>query len=328
MAYRAGAKLINMEFPNRHAGPKYFARAGKSSWIGVFTDPAGRPVGPFIDKPTRELGDITADVWNSVFSDMHKSGRGPVYMDCTRTSPEDLEYMWWGLKHEGQTAMLDFMVKEGIDLRRHKVEFTRYEPFLTGRGIEIDQKPETCVKGLYAAGDEVGNLRGALSGAAVFGWIAGQSAAERARAVPSFEKTEDHPLVAARLKFFSMLLERKEGATWQEGNLALQQIMDDYAGEARSETLLKAGLKYLRDLKQKAIATLKADDSHTLMRSLEVIDLMECGEVVFLAALERRETRASHVRTDFPFTNPLWQDRFITIKQENGKPKIEWRDRR
>jgi succinate dehydrogenase/fumarate reductase flavoprotein subunit len=249
-------------------------------------------------------------------------------MDCTRTSPEDLEYMWWGLKHEGQTAMLDFMVKEGIDLRRHKVEFTRYEPFLTGRGIEIDQKPETCVKGLYAAGDEVGNLRGALSGAAVFGWIAGQSAAERARAVPSFEKTEDHPLVAARLKFFSMLLERKEGATWQEANLALQQIMDDYAGEARSETLLKAGLKYLRDLKQKAIATLKADDSHTLMRSLEVIDLMECGEVVFLAALERRETRASHVRTDFPFTNPLWQDRFITIKQENGKPKIEWRDRR
>ena len=33
-AYRAGARLINMEFPNRHAGPKYLARCGKASWIG------------------------------------------------------------------------------------------------------------------------------------------------------------------------------------------------------------------------------------------------------------------------------------------------------
>src|SRR3990172_844337 len=105
MAYRAGAKLVNLEIPNTHAGPKYLARCGKATWIGVYKDPSGKPVGPFVTKPTRELGDITADVWNSVFPDYHKSGKGPVYIDCTEISQEDLDYMMWGLRHEGNTGM-------------------------------------------------------------------------------------------------------------------------------------------------------------------------------------------------------------------------------
>jgi uncharacterized protein with ATP-grasp and redox domains len=58
--------------------------------------------------------------------------------------------------------------------------------------------------------------------------------------------------------------------------------MNDYAGiTVRSETLLKAGLKYLRDLKSKVTITVMADNSHTLMRSLETLDLMDCGEIIF-----------------------------------------------
>ncbi len=109
----------------------------------------------------------------------------------------------------------------------------------------------------------------------------------------------------------------------------MQQIMNDYAGTSvRSETLLTAGLTYLRDLKRKAVASLKADNSHTLMRCLETIDLMECGEVIFLTALERKETRGQHVRSDYTFTNPLLQDKFITVRQDRGKFHIEWRERR
>ena len=110
--------------------------------------------------------------------------------------------------------------------------------------------------------------------------------------------------------------------------MALQQIMKDYAGvEVRSETLLSAGLKYLRDLKKKVHDTLTADDAHTLMRGLETIDLMACGEMIFLAALERKETRGMHRRSDFPFTNPLLQDKFLTIRQEEGEPQLEWREK-
>src|ERR1700758_4591701 len=42
-AYRAGAALVNVEIPNTHAGPKYFARCGKATWIGVLKDYDGKP---------------------------------------------------------------------------------------------------------------------------------------------------------------------------------------------------------------------------------------------------------------------------------------------
>ena len=330
MAWRAGAKLVNMEIPNRHAGPKYFARCGKATWIGVYRDPQGRPVGPFVDKPTKELGDITADVWNTVFTDKFKSGEGPVYIDCTTTAEKDIEYMLWGLVEEGNTAMLDYMAEEGIDVRKHQVEFRQYEPFLIGsRGIDIDTKGETSVKGLFAAGDEVGNFRADISGAAIFGWIAGRSAAERAHSVDVFRKAEKKAMVAERQRFYSEILERDSGPSWKEANLALQQIMADYAGvEVRSETLLKAGLKYLKDLQDKVAHSLMAENSHTMMRCLETMDLMDCGKLIFLAALERKETRGMHRRSDFPFTNPLLQDKFLTIWQEKGQAKTAWRDKR
>lgn len=328
MAYRAGAKLVNMEFPNMHAGPKYFARAGKATWIGVVTDPGGRPVGPFVEKPTKELGDITADVWNSLFADMHKSGRGPAYMDCRETAESDLEYMMWGMKEEGNTALIEYMEAANIDLRKNRVEFMQYTPHLIGRGVEIDLNGESSIKGLYAAGDPVGNFRADIAGAAVWGWIAGGNAAIRARKVRSVGNAEDSPLVAERTRQFSEILSRKNGATWQEANFALQQIMSDYAGmDVRSETLLKAGLKYLRDLRRNALDTLRADNAHTLMRAVETLDLIDCGEAIFITALERRETRGPHTRSDFPFSNPLLGNKFLTVRKENGGAITEWRDK-
>ena len=328
-AYRAGAKLVNMEFPNRHAGPKFIARCGKSSWIGIFKDPRGRPIGPFVTKPTRELGDITSDVWNSVFTDYHRSGRGPAYIDCSQTAKEDIEYMLWGMENEGLTAMLDYMKREGIDVRKHMVEFMQYEPHLIGRGIQIDLNGESSVPGLFAAGDPVGNFRADIAGAATFGWIAGGEAAKRAKEIAGFEKAEDIPSVVERTKLYTSFIKRENGPHWKEANIALQQIMKDYAGTlVRSETLLNAGLKYFNDLKQKTTDTMVASDSHELMRCMEVLDLMECGEMILLTALERRETRGLHIRSDFPFTNPLLADKWITIRKENGHAKVEWREKK
>ncbi|MBW1806062.1 MAG: FAD-binding protein [Deltaproteobacteria bacterium] len=328
-AYRAGAKLVNMEFPNRHAGPKFIARCGKSSWIGVYKDPHRKPLGPFVTKPTKELGDITSDVWNTVFTDMHRSGRGPAYIDCTETAEEDINYMLWGMENEGLTSLLNYMQEEGIDVRKHMVEFMQYEPHLIGRGVEIDLNGESSVPGLFAAGDPVGNFRADIAGAAVYGWIAGESAAKRAKGLDSFQNAEESPTVEERVALYSSFMERETGPDWKEANLALQQIMKDYAGvDVRSETLLKAGLKYFGDLKKKVLGTLCADNSHTLMRCTEVLDLMECGEAIFLTALERKETRGMHKRTDFPFTNPLLQEKWITIRKENGVPMVAWRDKK
>lgn len=329
-AYRAGAQLVNLEMPNRHAGPKLFARCGKATWIGVYKDPQGKALGPFVKQPTKDLGDITADVWNSVFSDRMKDGTGPSYIDCTQTAEEDMEYMLWGHTQEGNTSLLNYMEKEGIDPRKHMIEFMQYEPFLIGsRGIDINTNAETTLPGLYAAGDEVGNFRADISGAATYGWIAGGSAAERASKMAQLPEPKETAPIEEMRQMLSSFMERKEGASWKEANLTLQKLMDDYAGvEVRSETLLKAGLKYLSDLRRKSLETLKADDSHQLMRCCESLDLMQCGELIMHSALERKESRERHNRSDFPFTNPLLDDKFVTVKREGDRIVTDWRSKR
>jgi succinate dehydrogenase/fumarate reductase flavoprotein subunit len=225
--------------------------------------------------------------------------------------------------------MLNYMAQEGIDVRKHRVEFRQYEPFLIGgRGIEINENAETNIAGLYAAGDEVGNFRADLSGAATYGWIAGSSAANRAKKIKHYAEAEKEPLVGARIDFYSQILSRPSGPGWKEANLTLQQIMEDYAGvDVRSETLLSAGLKYLRDLRQKVLSSLSVVDSHTFMRGMETLDLMDCAEVIFLGAFERKETRGMHRRTDFPFTNPLLQDKFLTVWREGDQVRTAWRSK-
>ncbi len=185
-----------------------------------------------------------------------------------------------------------------------------------------------AVPGLFAAGDPVGNFRADIAGAATYGWIAGESAAKLAREIPSLEKAEQSSTVETRSRLYGQFMSRGVGPDWREANIALQQIMKDYAGVlVRSDTILKAGLSYFRRLKEQVLDTMVAENSHTLMRCLEVLDLMECAEAIFMTALERKETRAQHKRSDFPFTNPLLADKFLTIRREKGTPVLEWRNR-
>ena len=93
----------------------------------------------------------------------------------------------------------------------------------------------------------------------------------------------------------------------------------------RSETLLNAGRDYLKQLRHSAERQMGATCSHTLMRAAEVLDLMDCGEAIMNAALARQETRANHVRSDFPFTNPLLADKFLTVGLEGDEVVARWR---
>jgi succinate dehydrogenase/fumarate reductase flavoprotein subunit len=323
MAYRAGAELASMEIPLIRCGPKYFAKAGKATWAGVLRDPAGRPVGPFVDKPNNKYGDPVVDVYQDIFIDYKKSGRGPVYMDCEGLNDEELEYMLFWLHNEANTPLINHLREEGIDIRKHPIEFTTYECELFPRGgIYYDEGGGTSVPGLYAAGDE---FFGGISGAAVFGWIAGESAAANARS-RSIEGPEPlEPQLEASRELLSSLREREDGPSWKEANTLLQQIMWDYAGLIRSETLLDAGLHALRRLEEKASATMIARNSHELMRALEVLNMIDIGELVFVAARERKETRGKHVRVDYPFANPLLQ-KLLIVKQQEGEPTTEWRN--
>ena len=70
---------------------------------------------------------------------------------------------------------------------------------------------------------------------------------------------------------------------------------------------------------------LMAKNQHELMHCIEVLNMIDVGELVFIAAQERKETRGTHIRTDFPFANPL-MEKSLVIKKVNDQPLMEWRE--
>lgn len=329
MALRAGAKLVNLDLPYVHSGPKYFARAGKATWIGVLTDFNGKPVGPFVTKPDKELGDVTADIWQNVFEEKMEDGSGPVYMNCSETAPDDMQYMMDAFLSEGDSSLVDYMEQYDIDLRKEMVEFGTFEYNFTARGLDIGIDGSASIPGLYAAGNATGNVRGDITSAAVFGQICGESAGAYAKTIEG-ESVESNPGIAEEIELCNSLLGREEGATWKEANSMLQRIMSEYVGmKVRSESIMKAGLKYIRDLRKYTLAQMKVDNAHELLRGLEVLDLIDVGEAIALMSENRKESRGRcHRRTDYTFTNPLLGNKFQTIhKDKDGQFVLEFRDK-
>lgn len=320
MAYRAGAELQNVEMPQRHIGPKYFTKFGQATWVGVLKDPQGKPLGTFVSKPDRKYGDMIMEVNKLVAEQYTGSGKGPVYMDCTDMTEEDYKYMMHWMEHEGNISLLDHMKEEGIDLREHPIEFATY-PLRAGGLIVADEKAQTSIKGLYAAGDEA---YGDISAAATFGWISGESAATCAEKAKTPNIEEERGKINEKKQLIDQIRGRDEGPDWEEANVALQQVMQDYAGSVRNEALLNQGLSHLRRLKEKIDASMMARNQHELWRCLEVLNLLDLGQLVFLMASDRKETRGLHMRPDYPFTNPTLDQAHI-IKLKNGEPTIQWR---
>ena len=320
MAYRAGAELKDVELTRRHAGPKYFYRMGQATWVGVLRDRSGKLVGPYLTKPERRYHDMTIEVNKGIFDEYKKSGKGPIYMDMNGISEEDLKYFVHWLKNEGNDGLLNHITEEGIDLGKAAIEFQSSEMNVEG-GIRANYRGETAVKGLYAAGDEV---YATISHAAVFGRSAGGNAAKYAEIleIPNIENARSE--IEAKKILLEEIRNREDGAKWQEALSALQQIMFDYCGYVRSENLLSAGLDIIRRLKNKAHASLMAENAHDLMNCLQVLNLIDIGESAFIGAYERKETRDLHVRPDYTLTNPLLSNKIHLIKQVDGKPVTEW----
>ncbi len=322
MAFRAGAELVGLDMPYKHQGPKYFARSGQATWVGVIKDAEGKPIGPFVTRPNRRYGDPVLEKYPTLFEDVTASGKGPVYMDCTDISPDDYEYMIYFMQHEGYASFLNYMSEEGIDLRKTPVEFGRYEIRING-GIYSNEKAETSLKGLYAAGDE---LFGGIANAAIFGWIAGENAAKFSAGKKISGMENSHALIVEKKAFVHAMKTREVGADWKEVNFALQQLMQDYAGSIRSESMLRAGLTNIRRLKEKACHSLIAKNQWELVRCLEVLNLLDLGELIFVADLERKETRGGHVRRDYPVTNPMLDKSRLFVKKVNDQIVTEWRE--
>jgi succinate dehydrogenase/fumarate reductase flavoprotein subunit len=320
MAYRAGAELQNLEMPQRHIGPKYFTRFGQATWIGVVRDAYGTPAGTFVNKPDRRYGDMICEVNKLAPEQYTQAGKGPLYMDCTEITPDDYDYMMHWMKNEGYPAMTNHMQEEGIDFRKHPIEFATY-PLRGGGLIVANENAETSLQGLYAAGDEA---FGDISAAATFGYIGGENAAKYAEAMEQPDTGNLSALIEEKKRMIDTMRGRADGPDWEETNIALQQTMLDYAGHVRNESLLKQGLQHLRRIKDKARNGLVAHNPHETARNLEVLNMLDIGELTFEMALDRKESRGLHKRPDYPFTDPTL-DRAHIIRRTKEENILDWR---
>lgn len=320
MAYRAGAELMDLDFYRLHNGPRYFARCGQASWVGVYRDGQGKAVGPFVSKPEILYGDAAPEADKLIFKKISAAGNGPCYMDGTGISDQHNREMHEWLLQEANAPLLKQMEDDGIDYQKHPIEVMSYNQGCQGK-IVADATGKTTIDGLYAIGDEVGS---GISNASVFGWLCGEMAA---KAKGDVGRVEPSPAVMERIERLKAIEARKSpyAPGWKEATFALQQIMADYAGDLRSEATLKAGLFHLRRLRDKVNTQVGANNLHELGRSLELLNGYDFGELVFLSALDRKESRDTHIRVDYPITNPLLNNMKHVVKLVDDKPTLEWK---
>jgi succinate dehydrogenase/fumarate reductase flavoprotein subunit len=164
---------------------------------------------------------------------------------------------------------------------------------------------------------------GGISCAATYGWIAGENAADYVRGVPFPKDDRAKAETDTKKELIQKIMSRKEGPDWKEVNIALQQLMQDYAGVVRSETLLTAGLDYLRRMRKKVDQSMMARNRWELTRCLETLNLLDLGELILIGANARKETRALHRRTDYPLTDPVMDGKEIFLRNIDGKPVVE-----
>jgi succinate dehydrogenase/fumarate reductase flavoprotein subunit len=102
--------------------------------------------------------------------------------------------------------------------------------------------------------------------------------------------------------------------------------MEDYVGSVRSDTLLAAGALHLQRIKKKAYNSMHASNPHELIHCLEVLNLLDVAEVVCFAAAERKETRDKYKRIDYPYKNPVLDEKVLVCRKNTDGPAMEWRD--
>ncbi len=263
------------------------------------------------------------------------SPHGGVYLDIAwikehiPDAEEHIKRKLPGMYHQ-------FKELAGIDITKEPMEVGPTTHYAMG-GIRVDADTEmSTVPGLFACGECAGGLHGAnrlggnsLSDLLVFGKRAGDHAAafanERGRGVVDPDQVEE----AARSALAP--LERKpadDDVGPYRLHAAIQQHMQDHAGIIRDEERLTEALRGLEAFAGQArrlgISGNREFNSawHT---ALDLRNILTVAQAVARAALERRESRGAHSRTDYPDKDPEWGRYNLVVKEGAGGMEVQRR---
>ncbi len=294
MAYRAKARVANMEFMQFH--PTTLNVPEANSFLiseavrgkgGILRDRSGRAFMKDYDERA-ELAprDIVA---RSIDDYLKKSGDNTVYLDVTHIDKDTLS--------ENFPHIMKTCETYGIDIAGEWIPVVPAAHYLCG-GVLTDKDGRTSINGLFCAGETAcTGLHGAnrlasnsLLEAMVFSRRAAVEAAEHIKdsdwvnGVPEWDDSGTTNAEEAILIYHN----KKE----------LQQVMWNYVGIVRSDLRLKRAFRRTQLLFQ------ETEDFYQRTRVsvdlCELRNLIANAYIIIRSAMSRKESRGLHYTTDYP----------------------------
>jgi succinate dehydrogenase/fumarate reductase flavoprotein subunit len=254
-------------------------------------------------------------------------------------------YVGLDLRHLGEKAINERlpMVRElaekylGLDPIHEPIPVRPGQHYIMG-GVSTNIQGETAVAGLYAVGETACvSINGAnrlgsnsLSECLVFGKATGLAAVAFARKKdwPRGGAAKEH-LANEEARIFGGLMKREPGKeSVAELRTEMQQIMERDVGIFREEKALTDACAKLATLRQRFANAGIADKDRVfnteLQQALELDFMLDVAQAIAWSALNRRESRGAHSRTDFTARDDANYLKHSLAYYTGGAPRIDY----
>jgi succinate dehydrogenase/fumarate reductase flavoprotein subunit len=326
-AFRAGAELTNMEFCTA-GNITVWERMGSACGINMIQGYGAYFVNSrnerFMAKYDPALQERTLmHMYCMSFCKEALEGRGPIYVDMRHFPQETFQKFRRVLPRS-----MEFWDELGIDLSKQAIECTPHWAVgsATGQGgIKVNTGCKTNIDGLFAAGavtrspvQGIYSLGGiATASCNVMGYIAGENAAKTAANIKSVEINSDQVQQLKQSALSPGLVTDGIEPAVMFRRITEITIPAKYSMFKNERRIIRV-LSELENIKED-LHKVVAADSHELVRANEVKNYLLCCELVFRAALERRESRQYHYREEFPYQDDLEWLKLIVFKKEGNR---------
>ena len=360
MAYKAGAKLKDMEFIQYHPTGMVWPHSVKGILVtegvrgdgGILLNNKGerfmfnyipeRFAGETAD--TEEEADrwlkgdkearrppelLTRDVVARAIAAEITAGRGSehggAYLDiASRLPAEEIKKRLPSMYHQ-------FKELAQIDITKEPMEVGPTTHYTMGGVLVDSETQQSTVSGLFACGECSAGLHGAnrlggnsLSDLLVFGRLAGLGAVNYIKSLDSTPNIPENQ-VKEIISNATGILNRESGNNPYLIHEKLQDMMNTYVGLARSADDLNKALDEIEKLKIE-VNSVKAHGSSqynpSWSEALDLSSLLICSEAVTRAALMREESRGGHSRVDFEGERDEWVKVNIVINKGNDGMEV------
>jgi succinate dehydrogenase / fumarate reductase flavoprotein subunit len=335
LAYDAGAQLRDMEMVQFHptgmvwpAGVRgILVTEGVRGEGGVLRNRDGERFMEHYDHERMELSsrDIVARAINSEVNAGRGSPHGGVFLDITHRKPEYI-------KSKLPSMYEQFLKLAKVDITMQPMEVAPTIHYIMG-GVRVEAETgASTVPGLFAAGEVAAGLHGAnrlggnsLSDLLVFGKRAGEAAAAASRSGSREARaTLDLGEISGALADLMAPVERPAGESPYRLQAEIQDVMSKYAPIVRDAPGLQAGLEAIIDLGTRARSCGTGGSSSLAFNpgwhtAIDLHSMLVNAEALLRSALERKESRGAHARSDYPKPDEALGDvNFIVEKTLDG----------